>query len=65
MQRRKVSANGIAWYNDALVDVDWIVDFIDKGIFGKKIVDRVTDVIKQAQKGVCKGDFLQPCQNIC
>ena len=63
MQRRKVSANGIAWHNDALVDVDWIVDFIDQGIFGQKIVDIATDVIKQAQKGACEGDFLQPRQN--
>ena len=58
MQCRKVNANGIAWYNDALVDVDWIVDFIDQGNFGQQIVDSATDFIKQAQKGVCKGDFL-------
>ena len=65
MQRRKVSANGIAWYNDALMNVDWTVDFIKQSNFGKQIVDRATDVIKQAQIGVCKGDFLQPRQNIC
>ena len=55
----------MAWHNDALVDVDWIVDFIDQSKFGQQIMDRATDVIKQAQKGVCKGDFLQPRQNTC
>ena len=65
MQHGKICPNGIAWYNDALVDVDWIVDFINQGSFGQQIVNRATDVIKQAQKGVCKGDFLQPRQYTC
>ena len=65
MQCIKVSANGIAWHNDELVDVDYIVDFIDHSNFGQQTMDRATDVIKQAQNGVCKGDFLQPRQNIC
>ena len=65
MQCRKIHSNGIAWHKDSLVDVDWIVDFIEQSNFGQQIMDRATDVIKQAQKGVRKGDFLQPHQNIC
>ena len=65
MQCREILSDGIAWHNDALVDVDRIVDFIDQVNFGQQIIDKATDVIEQAQKGVYKGDFLQPHQNIC
>ena len=63
MQCRNIRFNDIAWHNDALVDVDWIVDPINQSDFWQQIMDKIADIIKKAQKGVCKSNLLQPRQD--
>ena len=63
MQCRKIRSNGIAWHNDALVDVDWIVYLINQSDFWQQIMDKIADIIKKAQKGVCKSNLLQSSQD--
>ena len=59
---KKICSNGIAWHNDALVDVDWIVDIFNQSISRKLTMDCFADIVKQAQVGVRESDMLQPCK---
>ena len=52
--------NGIAWHNDALVDIDWIVDIACQSIIRQLTMDCFADIFKQAHVGVRKSDVLQP-----
>ena len=63
IHRRKIRSNGIAWHNDALVDVDWIVDLINQSEFWHQIMDKIVDIVKKAQKDVCKSYLLQSRQD--
>ena len=55
-------SDGIAWHNDKLVNVDWIVDIVDQSISRQLTMDCSADIVKQAQVGVRKSDVLQPCK---
>ena len=61
----KTCSNGVTWHNDALVDVDWIVDVVDQSIIRKLTVDCSTDIVKQSQVGARKGEVLQPRDVFC
>ena len=61
----KICFDGIAWHNDALVDVDWIVDIFNHSISRQLTMDCSVDIVKQAQVGVCKINLLQPRQIFC
>ena len=56
----KTCSDGITWHNDALVNVDWILDIVDQSIVRQLTMDCFADIVKQAQVGVHKSDMLQP-----
>ena len=53
-QCREMRSNGIAWHNDALVNVDWIVYLINQSDFGQQIMEKLRISSKRHRKVYAK-----------